>query len=137
MLKLTGGCLCGAVRYQVECVPEPRLSLSCHCSDCQKITGTGHSQTLGVPADAVQWFGADKAKSYTLLSKMGNKVETTFCGCCGTPIGKKYAARPDLFAQQENIVAFHAGSLDSDCIDAYNPDFRTWLQTKPDWDNYC
>jgi hypothetical protein len=41
MTALTGGCLCGAIRYTVS-VPITELRM-CHCRDCQKSTGTGGS----------------------------------------------------------------------------------------------
>ncbi|RYD89156.1 MAG: aldehyde-activating protein, partial [Sphingomonadales bacterium] len=35
----TGGCLCGAVRY--EAAGEPIVSGHCYCSDCRKASGSG------------------------------------------------------------------------------------------------
>ena len=36
-IPFTGGCVCGAVRY--ECSAEPIMTLKCHCRDCQQVTG--------------------------------------------------------------------------------------------------
>ncbi|MGE5441787.1 MAG: hypothetical protein ACM3Q0_01825 [Bacteroidota bacterium] len=49
---ITGGCLCGAVRY--ECRAAPRFAAHCQCRD---YTGTGHSSHLGVPAGALSISG--------------------------------------------------------------------------------
>ena len=38
MTARTGGCLCGAVRYESE--GEPFFALQCHCRDCQRSSGT-------------------------------------------------------------------------------------------------
>lgn len=40
----TGGCLCGAVRYQISGTPV--VVARCHCEECQKVSGAGH--TVGV-----------------------------------------------------------------------------------------
>src|SRR5207249_3054798 len=49
-IPFTGGCVCGAVRY--ELTAEPILTLKCHCRDCQHITGSGFAPAFLVPAEA-------------------------------------------------------------------------------------
>lgn len=49
----TGGCACGAIRY--ECSAEPLMSLNCHCRDCQRATGSAYNTVVGVPAAQVQF----------------------------------------------------------------------------------
>ena len=48
MLTRTGGCLCGAVRY--ECAGEPQFALQCHCRDCQRQSGAPHVAAVRMPA---------------------------------------------------------------------------------------
>lgn len=60
---LTGGCLCGGVRY--ECAAEPMLQGHCQCRDCQKGTGTGHSSHFGMPAGALKLSGELRAYETT------------------------------------------------------------------------
>ena len=42
--RFTGGCMCGAVRY--ECATEPVISGNCHCRDCQRAGGGGFVSVL-------------------------------------------------------------------------------------------
>ena len=46
----TGGCACGAIRY--ECTAEPIVILKCHCRDCQHITGGRFAAAVLLPAEA-------------------------------------------------------------------------------------
>ena len=49
-VPFTGGCICGAVRY--ECTAEPVMTFKCHCRDCQHVTGGAYVPGLLVPAPA-------------------------------------------------------------------------------------
>src|SRR5439155_19672653 len=49
-IPFTGGCACGAIRY--ECNAAPIMLLKCHCRDCQQLTGGGFVPAVVVPADA-------------------------------------------------------------------------------------
>ena len=51
MAKLTGGCLCGSVRY--ECDATPLGTAVCHCTHCQKVSGSAFSVNVLVPAAGV------------------------------------------------------------------------------------
>src|SRR5262249_486103 len=48
--SFSGGCACGAVRY--ECTGEPLFALNCHCRDCQRESGSAFAAVLGVPRAA-------------------------------------------------------------------------------------
>jgi hypothetical protein len=51
-LPLTGGCQCGAVRYEITAAP---LTLyACHCADCQRQSGSAFALSLIAPRDAVR-----------------------------------------------------------------------------------
>ncbi len=55
MATATGGCMCGAVRY--ECSAAPMFMGNCHCRDCQRASGGGYAPAIGVPRSAVKITG--------------------------------------------------------------------------------
>ncbi|MFK7965239.1 MAG: GFA family protein [Burkholderiaceae bacterium] len=101
MSKIEGGCLCGSVRY--ECAAEPLMTAVCHCTHCQKQTGTSFSILVAVPQADLNISGTTRAFQDT--GDSGNPVERHFCPDCGSPIYSRVTALPDrLFIK--------AGTLD-------------------------
>lgn len=49
---LTGGCTCGAVRY--ECTAESVMAFNCHCRDCQRATGGPYVPAVVIPRSALK-----------------------------------------------------------------------------------
>jgi glutathione-dependent formaldehyde-activating enzyme len=58
MPTITGGCLCGKIRYSADA--EPAFVGLCHCHDCQKFTGSAFAAVIGLPKSAVTVTGALK-----------------------------------------------------------------------------
>lgn len=78
-----GGCLCGAIRYRFP--PEAVISAAhCHCSDCQKATGSGKATILFLPTETLQIEG--ECRTYTVVGTDGGHVTRGFCGHCGSPV---------------------------------------------------
>ena len=50
-MQLSGGCLCGSVRY--ECSTQPVIEGNCHCRDCQKSSGSAFAPTFFVPENSI------------------------------------------------------------------------------------
>ena len=79
----TGGCVCGAIRYEVAGPIEQIIQ--CHCLDCQKATGTGASANISVLTDDFRLIrGAPKV--FTQVVQSGRTAHRAFCGNCGSPI---------------------------------------------------
>ena len=51
MPQIAGGCLCGKVRYSAS--GDPAFVGVCHCTDCQKFTGSAFAIVVGVPKPAL------------------------------------------------------------------------------------
>ena len=98
---LTGGCLCGSIRYRVDC--EPAATAVCHCTNCQRQSGSAFSVNVMVPEAMLEIEG--NVASFADTGDSGNAVERKFCSDCGSPIFSAIAAMP-------GVVALKAGTLD-------------------------
>ena len=108
MGHLDGHCLCGSVTY--HCEGEPMATLLCHCTDCQRQTGTAFSIVVGVERDTLHIDGP--IGSYTTIGEDTQEaVHRQFCSACGSPIVSLPDATPDL-------AFIKAGTLDD----------RSWLE---------
>lgn len=90
-MKVTGGCYCGDIRYEVE--GEPILAGQCHCRQCQYITGGGPNFFLGMPRAGMKYVQGETT-SFT-RTDIENAVTRLFCSRCGTSIGTEVVQHPD------------------------------------------
>lgn len=125
-MGFTGGCMCGAVRY--ECTVDPIAMGNCHCRDCQRATGSAFAAALLVPASAVQISG--EVKYYEVIGDSGRIVRRGFCPNCGARLFGKPDASPDL-------IAIMAGSLNDPSryrsqADIYTASAQPWDYMNPD-----
>jgi hypothetical protein len=90
----SGGCACGAIRYEISA--EPVVMNHCQCRDCQRKSGTGHGSYLTFPRTGVKLKG--QAKHWDIVGDSGNVKTRAFCSICGSPVYLTFAAMPDLFA---------------------------------------
>ena len=84
MVELSGGCLCGSIRYTI--LNDPLLAYTCNCRFCQKDTGTAYRSALAVLNENVEIFGKDFSV-YTYKSvEQRRELYKNFCPDCGTTI---------------------------------------------------
>jgi hypothetical protein len=124
--SFTGGCICGAVRY--ECSAEPVMTANCHCRDCQKATGGAFVPALLVPAVALKITG--EVRYYDTKGDSGHMVSRGFCSNCGARLFGKFKAMPDL-------AGILAGSLDDSswyrpAMDIYTASAQPWDYMNPE-----
>ena len=118
----TGGCLCGAVRYQLSA--SPKAVVVCHCTDCQKQAGSAFS-VVGVAArDDLTLTGA--LSSFTHPGSSGQDVTRKFCGLCGSPVLTDTDA-----ARAQGIIFFKAGTLDH--TKTLSPTLHYWTSSAQGW----
>ena len=124
MSDCVGGCLCGSIRYSIDGAPDPAMQFTCHCRDCQQVTGAGHARSMGVAEDAVTWTG--KPKVYDIQHE-ASTVATAFCEHCGSPI---YKATTNL----SGFIFFHVGSLDPESGQQWSSKQTAFPESRPEWD---
>jgi len=98
----TGGCACGAIRYETR--HQPVFQNHCQCRTCQHRSGTGHSSYLTFPGRTDMTITGEAA-SWRVAGDSGNDKFHAFCPTCGAPVYLTFAAAPEM-------IAVHAGSLD-------------------------
>ncbi|MEM7271258.1 MAG: GFA family protein [Pseudomonadota bacterium] len=98
---ITGGCLCGAVRYSLA--KPPKMQVACHCDDCKKQTSSAFSLGAVTPHEDIAIDGA--LTEFEVAAESGRPVKRHFCGACGTTIYLDLEPRPDAKILQ-------AGTLD-------------------------
>ena len=80
---LSGGCLCGAVRFEAR--PTRREGYYCHCRMCQLAFGNTRAAYINLRKDQVSWTA--QAPSFYASSKFARRG---FCGACGTPLSFEF-----------------------------------------------
>lgn len=121
MTSYTGGCACGAVRYEVT--SEPRAAIHCQCRQCQRATGAGHASLLAVKGEDTAVRG--ELQYYEQTADDGNTVSRGFCPICGSPVLGKTSGYPDL-------LLLTAGSLDDPS--RFKPEKVVWTASGQPWD---
>ena len=121
MTRLTGGCLCGRVRYEVD-TDNTALSL-CHCTHCQKVSGSAFSTNLLVDAAGFRHVG-EAPSIYADTAESGRGLKRAFCPNCGSSI----SSESELFPGK---LVLKAGSLDT--ADGLAPKVQIWTRSAQSW----
>ncbi|MGS1109354.1 GFA family protein [Achromobacter anxifer] len=119
---LSGGCLCGAVRYVVR--EAPAAVALCHCTHCQKQSGSAFSVNLVVDPARLELTG--ELSAFVDRADSGAQVYRRFCGSCGSPIVSEIPAKPAH-------VFVKAGTLDD--ASAVRPTVQVWCGSAQPWLN--
>ena len=91
-VPFTGGCACGAIRYESSAAP--LLMMQCHCRDCKHFSGSAYAAYVWVPTPALT-FSKSEPKYYGVPGISGNTLYRGFCPKCGSPLGWKSDAFSD------------------------------------------
>lgn len=121
MSTIQGNCLCGSVRYSSS--QRPSMTAVCHCSDCQKQSGSAFSVNLMLPAEGFQVDGLTLA-SYRVRGGSGMPVRRFFCSHCGSPLYTEMAALPGMLAVKAGTLADPASIA---------PNLHLWCASAQPW----
>jgi hypothetical protein len=117
---LTGGCLCGQVRFEVT---EPPISASyCHCTRCQRRTGTAASvQVRIVPGSLRVTEGEDLIAAF----KPEDGFPKEFCSACGSALWSRSPENPQA-------LGVRMGAFDED--PGIRPSYRQYVAYAASWE---
>jgi hypothetical protein len=117
---LTGGCNCGAVRFEIA---EPLVSSRyCHCTRCQRRTGTAASANAAVAPGSFRIVSGEAALKFW---KPDDGAEKWFCGECGSAIFTRDPGDPDN-------VGVRLGAVDGD--PGIRPSVRQFVAYAAAWE---
>jgi hypothetical protein len=118
----SGGCACGAIRY--ESTAAPVMMLHCHCRDCQRSSGGPFSSFVVVPRETFR-VTRGSPHVHASPSEAGGSTRREFCRDCGSPV----FGRTDPVPQ---IVAIRVASLDDPS--GFAPEMDVWTADAHAWD---
>ncbi len=119
-LTLTGGCLCGAVRFEVSETPES--ASYCHCRRCQRRTGTAASASAKiVPGSLRILSGEDALRAW----EPPDGFHKFFCSLCGAHLWSRHPTDP-------SIVGVRMGAFDED--PGVRPSYRQYVAYAAAWE---
>ena len=117
----TGGCVCGAIRY--ECTAEPTLMFLCHCRDCQRSSGGPYAPVVYLPARAFK-LTRGTLHHYDTPGTVGAPNHRGFCRECGSSISG---------AKGAGGIGVNASSLDDPSW--FRPQLHMWAADAQPWDH--
>jgi hypothetical protein len=110
MSEVKGGCLCGAIRYTLKTAPNKVVV--CHCTHCQKSSGSAFSVNV-IVAEADMAFEGEPLASYDHTADSGNILNRKFCRVCGSSLGSiNTKGRPGMFVLKAGSLDDHSGLRD-------------------------
>ncbi len=117
----TGTCQCGKVHYKLE--KPPIITVVCHCSDCQKLSGGAFSMTMMLKREDFELIRGD-LQAFDRPAASGNIARCYFCPTCGNRI---YHENPNM----PELIRFKPGTLDDTSM--IKPQMQVWTKSAQAW----
>lgn len=118
--SVQGGCLCGAVRF--ELTEPPLASGYCHCTRCQRRTGTASSVSAFIQPASLRWLQGEDLVRGWLPPQDG--AEKCFCGNCGAHLLSR--------SRDGERVGIRMAAFDSD--PGVRPSYRQYVAYAASWE---
>jgi hypothetical protein len=118
--RYTGGCLCGALRYEAE--GEATVMGHCYCADCRKASGAGFIPFLSFTSAAVRFSGG--TRQFACRAASGRDAVRNSCPVCGGLVFGGTVGADDSFT-------IYAGSLDDPSL--FRPRIAIFTRGRPEW----
>lgn len=119
-MHITGACHCKKIKFTADI--DPSRVMTCHCTDCQILSGTPFRTLVAVPIEKFHLQG--EPKTYVKTAQSGNRRAQVFCPDCGTPL---YAAAPE----NPPVVIIRLGCVDQRA--ELKPSAQIWQHSALPW----
>ena len=116
-----GQCFCGAIRYRVT--QEPLTLYACHCTECQRRTGSAFALSMWVKRADVELL-AGKPSRYSVTPESGKTKVATFCANCSARLWGEPMQAP-------NLAIVQPGTLDQPL--GLDPVAHIWTRSAQRW----
>ena len=118
--RFTGGCLCGAVRYEAH--GAPTMMGVCYCGDCRKASGSGFIPFMGFAAGDIRISGT--TLRFASKAFRGGEAVRNSCPVCGSLVFGGIVGR-------DTSHTIYAGTLDDAAL--FQPEMAIFARDRPDW----
>lgn len=120
-MDVDGSCYCGAIAFEAEI--RPAEVTICHCTDCQRLSGTTFRISAPAPAGRFR-ITRGVPKEFVKVAASGARRVQAFCPECGTALFAKAA-------EGDGPVNIRAGTLRQRL--GLAPSRQIWRRSAPDW----
>jgi hypothetical protein len=120
-MPITGGCRCGEVRYRLAVAASP-VTYACHCTICQRATGSSFAHQMPVREAALEVSG--ELVEVALTTLQGSVTTHRHCARCLTRVYNTNASRPGL-------AIMRAGTVDGS--ETLSPSLHIYTSTRQPW----
>ena len=115
---LSGSCLCGRVRYEID--GPMQVMGFCHCENCRKFTGSAFSAGGRIAAQSFRWV---EGEEWVQRYESSPGIHRCFCRHCGSSL----VSMPDGMPH----VGVYSGTLDAD--PEIHPALHLFVKSKAPW----
>jgi hypothetical protein len=120
----TGGCVCGAIRYECTAQASEITTFKCHCRDCQRLGGGPYAAVVYVPKRTFR-IVRGAIRHHTTQSEMAGLHQRGFCADCGSRL---------TGGENDESIGMTASSLDDPS--GFKPQFNMWTSDAQPWDQW-
>ena len=120
-MRIDGGCHCGFITFEGEA--DPDKAAICHCTDCQRLSGSAFRTVVPVESQSFRIKG--EPTIYLKTGDSGYKREQSFCPRCGSPI---YSAPP---GDGPRLLFLRVGTINQ--RDQFVPRLQVWARSQQRW----
>ncbi|ARP81991.1 aldehyde-activating protein [Bordetella genomosp. 8] len=121
-MKVQGQCHCGAIRYEAEV--DPAAVSICHCTDCQRMSGSIFRVSIPAPAEHFRIVKGEPRR-YIKTADSGARRVHAFCEHCGSPVYSSAVDNPTSYS-------LRLGALDQR-NELGRPSKQIWARRRVDW----